>query len=85
MQIQSLGKEVAMQPSTWTKEVVLTHEIEGSEPWPDEEPLELEIDNPEDSDSDQDIEDSDDGEDNPTIEWDLTKGPDDPDDQPTLF
>ena len=67
------------------KEVVLTHEIEGSEPWPDEEPLELEIDNPEDSDSDQDIEDSDDGEDNPTIEWDLTKGPDDPDDQPTLF
>jgi topoisomerase IV subunit A len=63
------------------KEVVLTHAIEGSEPWPDEEPLELEID-----DLDTETDDSEEGgEDNPTIEWDLTKDPDDPEDQPTLF
>jgi topoisomerase IV subunit A len=67
------------------KEVVLTHEIEGSEPWPDEEPLELEIDNlDEDSDSDTDVS-GEGGDDAPTIEWDLTKDSDDPDDQPTLF
>jgi topoisomerase-4 subunit A len=67
------------------KEVVLTHEIEGSEPWPDEEPLELEIDNlEEDSESDTDVPEEG-GDDAPTIEWDLTKDPDDPDDQPTLF
>lgn len=66
------------------KEVVLTHEIEGSEPWPDDEPLELEIDN-ESEEADTDVPDSEGGDDNPTIEWDLTKGSDDPDDQPTLF
>ena len=66
------------------KEVVLTHEIEGSEPWPDEEPLDLEIDN-ESEEADADAPDSEGGDDNPTIEWDLTKGSDDPDDQPTLF
>ena len=38
------------------KEVVLTHPIEGSEPWPDEEPLELEI---ESADEDGEQEDKD--------------------------
>jgi topoisomerase-4 subunit A len=66
------------------KEVLLTHAIEGSEPWPDEEPLDLEIDN-ESEEADADAPDSEGGDDNPTIEWDLTKGSDDPDDQPTLF
>ncbi|WP_341906876.1 DNA gyrase/topoisomerase IV subunit A [Fluviicola taffensis] len=64
------------------KEVVLTHEIEGSEPWPDEEPLDLEIDNSDD-DSVNDSDDSEGGEDTPTIEWDMTKDPDDS--EPTLF
>ncbi len=63
------------------KEVVLTHEIEGAEPWPDEEPLELEIEN-----ADEDSNDGDSGENGaPTIEWDMTKDPDNPDDQPKLF
>lgn len=59
------------------KEIVLTHPIEGNEPWPEEIPLE--ITNSEDDDNDDS-----DGE--TTIEWDLTKpdGDDDPE-QPTLF
>jgi topoisomerase-4 subunit A len=59
------------------KEIVLTHPIEGNEPWPEEIPLE--ITNSEDDDNDDS-----DGE--TTIEWDLTK-PDSDDDpeQPTLF
>ncbi|MNY81752.1 hypothetical protein D3C86_2234760 [compost metagenome] len=62
---------------------MLTHPIEGSEPWPDEEPLELEI---ESSDEDSDNENSGD-EDSPTIEWDMTKDPENPEDpdQPKLF
>ena len=65
------------------KEVVLTHPIEGSEPWPDEEPLELEI---ESADEDGEQEDSAEG-DSPTIEWDMSKDPENPDDpdQPKLF
>jgi topoisomerase IV subunit A len=59
------------------KEVVLTHPIEGDEPWPNEEPvaLDLEID----ADGDETA-----GEDGPaTIEWDMTKSDDE--EQPTLF
>lgn len=60
------------------KEVVLTHAIEGDVPWPDEAPLELEIDL-EDGPSDADG--------TTTIEWDLTSKSDDDDEanQPTLF
>lgn len=57
------------------KEIVLTHPIEGNEPWPEE--ISLEITNLEDGD------DSEEG--GPTIEWDLTKTDDDDPDQPTLF
>jgi topoisomerase-4 subunit A len=60
------------------KEVVLTHAIEGAEPWPDEEPLELEIDQ-----SEGEVGDEHTGGDSPTIEWDMTQNPDDP--EPTLF
>ncbi|MNU82920.1 DNA gyrase subunit A [compost metagenome] len=68
------------------KEVVLTHEIEGSEPWPDEEPLELEIENQDEEDlNDGDSDENGGSDDSPTIEWDLSKDPDDPDDQPKLF
>jgi len=58
------------------KEIVLTHPIEGTEPWPEEIPLEILN---EDADSDDEGTDS-----GPTIEWDMTK-PDDEEDQPTLF
>lgn len=66
------------------KEVVLTHAIEGAEPWPDEEPLDLEMNN-ESEEANADGFDPEEGDNGPTIEWDLTKGTDDPDDQPTLF
>jgi topoisomerase-4 subunit A len=56
------------------KEIVLTHPIEGNEPWPEEIPLEI-------TNSGEDGDDAEDS--GTTIEWDLTK-PDD-DDQPTLF
>lgn len=67
------------------KEIVLTHAIEGTEPWPDE------IQEPEELDADVDAiegvdvaEDSDDGvPDGTTVEWDLTKKDDE--DQMTLF
>jgi len=53
------------------KEVVLMHEIEGDEPWPQEESAAAEsVDETE-------------GEDGATIEWDFTK--DDDENQPTLF
>ncbi len=61
------------------KEIVLTHPIEGDEPWPEDETLELDGEL-------ADIEEDEDGA--TTIEWDLTKGDDDTDDvsdQPTLF
>jgi topoisomerase-4 subunit A len=67
------------------KEIVLTHAIEGTEPWPDE------IQEPEELDADVDAiegvdgaEDPDDGvPDGTTVEWDLTKKDDE--DQMTLF
>jgi topoisomerase-4 subunit A len=61
------------------KEIVLTHPIEGDEPWPEDETLELDGEL-------ADMEEDEDGA--TTIEWDLTKGDDDTDevlDQPTLF
>ncbi|MDR0802924.1 DNA gyrase/topoisomerase IV subunit A [Fluviicola sp.] len=64
------------------KEVVLTHAIEGVEPWPDETPLELDLGNPDDEVRNELT----DGE-SPTIEWDLTNNSDEEEnpDQPTLF
>jgi topoisomerase-4 subunit A len=62
------------------KEIVLTHPIEGDEPWPEDETLEL-------AGELADMEEDEDGA--TTIEWDLTKGADDDSeeesDQPTLF
>jgi topoisomerase-4 subunit A len=61
------------------KEIVLTHPIEGDEPWPEDETLEL-------AGELADLEEY--GDDATTIEWDLTSGDDDSDetsDQPTLF
>lgn len=56
------------------KEVVLTHPIEGDEPWPEDVAMELEIgDDPDGDDA------------SATIEWDLTKSDDDDPEQPTLF
>lgn len=60
------------------KEVILTHPIEGEEPWPEEvkiAPTSEEIDT-------DDADDGEDGADDNTIEWDLSNGDDD---QPTLF
>lgn len=64
------------------KEIVLTHPIEGDEPWPEDKELDLTGD----IDDTEDAADSEDGA--TTIEWDLTKGDDDTEeesDQPTLF
>jgi len=64
------------------KEIVLTHPIEGDEPWPEDKELDLTGD----IDDTEDTADSEDGA--TTIEWDLTKGDDDSEeasDQPTLF
>uniref|UniRef100_UPI00404A385A DNA gyrase/topoisomerase IV subunit A n=1 Tax=Fluviicola sp. TaxID=1917219 RepID=UPI00404A385A len=61
------------------KEIVLTHPIEGDEPWPEDETLEL-AGELADMEEDEDVA--------TTIEWDLTKGDDDSEeasDQPTLF
>jgi topoisomerase-4 subunit A len=61
------------------KEIMLTHPIEGDEPWPEDETLEL-------AGELADMEEEEDGA--TTIEWDLTKGDDDSEeesDQPTLF
>lgn len=61
------------------KEIILTHPIEGDEPWPEDETLEL-------AGELADMEEDEDGA--TTIEWDLTKGDDDSEeesDQPTLF
>jgi len=57
------------------KEIVLTHPIEGDEPWPEDVALDLEL-----------SEEGAEGDDtSATIEWDLTKKDDDEADQPTLF
>jgi topoisomerase-4 subunit A len=62
------------------KEVVLTHPVEGDEPWPEDE---IETIDPETTE----IDDQEDGEDTTSdgtsIEWDFTKGEDE--DQMTLF
>ena len=62
------------------KEIMLTHPIEGDEPWPEDETLEL-------AGELADMEEDDDGA--TTIEWDLTKGDvddsEEESDQPTLF
>lgn len=62
------------------KEIVLTHAIEGDEPWPEDIVETIEDDENETIDDSNEGSDGEDGEN--TIEWDLTK-PDD--DQPTLF
>ena len=66
------------------KEIVLTHEIEGEEPWPED----VQVEGPDtDDDTDAAI-DTEEGGDGTTIEWDLTKKPEDDDDedgQITLF
>jgi topoisomerase IV subunit A len=55
------------------KEIVLTHEIDGGEPWPEKVQEQAPVDSSNDDDS-------------PTIEWDLTKGePNEDDPQITLF
>ena len=61
------------------KEIVLTHSIEGEEPWP-EDKIEEEATDHETPDNDTD-EGSEDG--SPTVEWDMTKKDDE--DQMTLF
>lgn len=55
------------------KEIVLTHPIEGTEPWPEDVKIE---------EIESDEEDNDDSDDENTMEWDLSNGDDD---QPTLF
>jgi topoisomerase-4 subunit A len=70
------------------KEIVLTHAIEGAEPWPDEileeEEIEVEAVDAEAADVTEGSDDSDDGvPDGTTVEWDLTKKDDE--DQMTLF
>ena len=69
------------------KEIVLTHEIEGAEPWPEDAQIEG-VDGDEDIDGVVGHEDGEDGDDATTIEWDLTKKPEDEEDedgQITLF
>jgi topoisomerase-4 subunit A len=68
------------------KEIVLTHEIEGEEPWPED----VHVEDPETDDASDaviDTEEGEEGSDGTTIEWDLTKKPedDDEDGQITLF
>ena len=69
------------------KEIVLTHEIEGEEPWPEDVQVEG-PDTDDDTDAAIDTEEGEEGEDGTTIEWDLTKKPEDEEDedgQITLF
>ena len=65
------------------KEIVLTHSIEGDEPWPDDQVSEdPEIDEVEEGEADSDY-DGESSEGDSTMEWDFTKK--DEDDQMTLF
>ena len=65
------------------KEIVLTHSIEGDEPWPDDQVSEdPEIDEVEEGEADSDS-DGESSEGDSTMEWDFTKK--DEDDQMTLF
>ncbi len=57
------------------KEIVLTHAIEGDEPWPEETPLDINTENDDDSDNTDD---------STTFEWDFDTDNDDPE-QPKLF
>lgn len=57
------------------KEIVLTHAIEGDEPWPEETPLDINTENDDDSDN---------ADDSTTFEWDFDTDNDDPE-QPKLF
>lgn len=57
------------------KEIVLTHPIEGDEPWPEDVAIELEV-------GDGDVEEIDGG---TTFEWDITKNDEDEPEQPKLF
>jgi topoisomerase-4 subunit A len=61
------------------KEIVLTHSIEGDEPWPEDK---TEDDNTDAEGVDDTPDDTPDG-DSPTIEWDMTKKDDE--DQMSLF
>jgi topoisomerase-4 subunit A len=70
------------------KEIVLTHSIEGTEPWPDEiqevEEIDVEAVDAESVDDTESSDENDDGvPDGTTVEWDLTKKDDE--DQMTLF
>jgi topoisomerase-4 subunit A len=61
------------------KEVVLMHPVEGDEPWPEEETITLDL-------QDETDEDGVASDGTTTIEWDLTQGnEDDEENQPTLF
>jgi topoisomerase-4 subunit A len=63
------------------KEIVLTHSIEGEEPWPEDEiSSEPELEDEEGGE----VEDAENEGGGPTIEWDMTKNEDD-EDQMTLF
>jgi topoisomerase-4 subunit A len=63
------------------KEIVLTHSIEGEEPWPEDEiSVEPELEDEEGGE----VEDAENEGGGPTIEWDMTKNEDD-EDQMTLF
>lgn len=59
------------------KEIVLTHEIEGTEPWPDQIQKDPDVSEEESDDDEMTV-------DGNTVEWDLKKTEED-DDQPTLF
>jgi topoisomerase-4 subunit A len=69
------------------KEIVLTHEIEGEEPWPED----VQVEGPDTDDESEEVidaEEGEEGEDGTTIEWDLTKKQEDEDEdhgQITLF
>lgn len=64
------------------KEIVLTHDIEGEEPWPDEL---VTATSGEADDADDMDENADEEGDGTTIEWDLTKKDEDEEDQMKLF
>jgi topoisomerase-4 subunit A len=60
------------------KEIVLTHEIEGAEPWPDQQVKSSEVEDGE-GDDEMTVEGN-------TVEWDMKKSEDEDDkDQPKLF
>lgn len=67
------------------KEIVLTHSIEGEEPWPDEQEAEMveEVENEAEDTENDDNAESGESADGTTVEWDFTKK--DEDDQMTLF